>query len=318
MIQVYCSGNLVADVQAKTLTQFPGLDEVAIVDEIELVLGGNASNAAVCLARVGVPTAVIGRIGDDFFGQFVRGALADAGVDTALMLAAKGAKTAATVAAIDPQGRRRCAHVPAATAQFTGQDFNWDALAQNRVAVPANLPVFLHFGSFFLLPGFDGPATAQVLAKARRVGLQTSLDVCWDPNGRWAADLAPCLEFCDITFPNLTEAQHITNRRDPDEMAQWFLDQGVGIAVVKLGDAGCLVKTAHERVRVPGYPVQVVDATGAGDAFAAGFLAARVWGWDLERTARFACALAGISVTGFGVATALESKAQVLALMGGG
>ena len=51
------------------------------------------------------------------------------------------------------------------------------------------------------------------------------------------------------------------------------------------------------------------------DAFAAGFLAARVWGWDLERTARFACALAGISVTGFGVATALQSKAQVLALM---
>ena len=317
MIQVYCSGNLVADVQAKTLTQFPGVDEVVIIDEIELVLGGNASNAAVCLARMGVQTAVIGRIGDDFFGQFVRTALADAGVDTTLMIAAKGAKTAATVAAIDPEGRRRCAHVPGATGQFTAQDFAWTALEHNRTTVPTSSPVFLHFGSFFLLPGFNGLTTAQVLAQARHSGMKTSLDVCWDPHGRWAQEIEPCLEFCDITFPNLTEAQHITNLRDPIEMAQWFLDRGVGTAVIKLGDAGCLVKTATECVRVPAYPVKVVDATGAGDAFAAGFLAARIWGWNLERTARFACALAAISVTGFGVATALQSKEQVLALMGG-
>lgn len=315
MIQVYCSGNLVADVQAKTLTQFPGVDEVAMVDEIELVLGGNAANAAVCLARMGVQTGVIGRIGDDFFGQFVRDTLADAGVDTTLMIAAQGAKTAATVAAIDPEGRRRCAHVPGATSQFTAQDFAWETLAHNRAATPTSSPVFLHFGSFFLLPGFNGPTTAQVLAQARHSGLQTSLDVCWDPNGRWAEEVAPCLEFCDITFPNLTEAQHITNLRDPAAMAQWFLDRGVGTAVIKLGDGGCLVKTATEHVRVPAYPVKVIDATGAGDAFAAGFLAARVWQWDLERSARFACALAGISVTGFGVATALQSPAQVLALM---
>ncbi len=100
-------------------------------------------------------------------------------------------------------------------------------------------------------------------------------------------------------------------------MAQWLLDQGVRTAVVKLGAQGCLVKSARERVQVPGYRVAVVDTTGAGDAFAGGFLAAQTWGWDWEQTARFACALAAISVTDFGVTRALQSKEQVVRLMKG-
>src|SRR5262245_48767205 len=124
MSQVYCSGNLVADVQAKTLEQLPPEDVVAIVDEIELILGGNAANTAACLARVGVPSAVIGRIGADAFGQFVRGELEDARVNTTMMLTTPGAKTAATVAAITPAGNRKCAHVPGVTAFFTAQDFD--------------------------------------------------------------------------------------------------------------------------------------------------------------------------------------------------
>jgi sugar/nucleoside kinase (ribokinase family) len=317
MSQVYCSGNLVADVQAKTLEQLPPEDVVAIVDEIELILGGNAANTAACLARVGVASAVIGRIGADAFGQFVRGELASAGVNTDMMLTTPGAQTAATVAAITPAGNRKCAHVPGVTSQFTAQDFDWAQIEEQMHSQPTAQPSFLHFGSFFLLPGFDGPSTAQVLQQARRLGMRTSLDVCWDPNGRWAADLAPCLEYCDIIFPNQTEAEQITGLRDPDEMAQWFLDHGVGMAVVKLGKEGCLVKTASERVRVPGYRVQVMDTTGAGDAFAGGFLAGQVWGWEIERTARFACALAARSVTDFGVLRGVGSKEQVLALMAG-
>ncbi|MEZ4620600.1 MAG: carbohydrate kinase family protein [Caldilineaceae bacterium] len=165
------------------------------------------------------------------------------------------------------------------------------------------------------MPGFDGQSTARVLQQAQSLGLQTSLDVCWDPNGRWAADLLPCLPHCDLIFPNETEAQAITGKTDPVAMAQWFLDHGTKTAVIKLGADGCLVKNSAGEVRVPGFAVHAVDATGAGDAFAGGFLAGLVWRWDWARTARFACALAAISVTDFGVTTALTSKEQVLALM---
>ncbi|MFN8441606.1 MAG: carbohydrate kinase family protein [Caldilineaceae bacterium] len=317
MTQVYCSGNLVADVQAKTLEQLPPEDVVAIVDEIELILGGNAANAAACLARMGVESAVIGRIGADAFGQFVRNELTNAGVNTEMMLTTAGAKTAATVAAITPSGNRKCAHVPGVTERFTAQDFDWARIEAEMATSPTARPRFLHFSSFFLLPGFDGNSTAQVLQKARQLGLRTSLDVCWDPNGRWAQELAPCLPYCDLIFPNQSEAQQITGRNDPDEMAQWLLDRGVRTAVIKLGAQGCLVKSASERVHVPGYRVAVVDTTGAGDAFAGGFLAAQTWGWDWEQTAHFACALAAISVTDFGVTRALQSKEQVVRLMRG-
>lgn len=315
MIQVYCSGSIVADVQAKPLTQFLPADQVAIVDDIELIMGGNGVNAAACLARVGVAAAVIGRIGGDFFGHFIRMALDDAGIDSHLMSTDPTAKTAATVAAIDPEGRRRCAHTPGATTNFTAHDFDWAAIEQNLTLCQGDAPVFLHFGSFFLLPGFDGPSTAAVLQQARRLGLRTTLDVCWDPNGRWAADLLPCLPYCDFIFPNETEARQLTGRQAPVDMAQWFLDHGVKTAVVKLGPDGCLVKNAQDEIRIPGFVVNVVDATGAGDAFAGGFLAAQVWQWDLEQTARFACAVAAISVTGFGVTQALRSKKQVMALL---
>ena len=315
MIQVYCSGNIVADVQAKTLTQLPPTDEVAIVEEIELILGGNAANAAAVLARLGVNAAVIGRIGGDYFGRFVMDVLTQSGVDTSLMVSDPTAKTAATIAAIDPDGKRRCAHVPAATEAFTAQDFDWPAIAADMRQRRTDERVYLHFSSFFLLPGFDGPSTAAVLQRAQSLGLCTSLDVCWDPAGRWAAELLPCLPYCDLIFPNETEARAITGATEPLTMAQWFLDRGVKTAVIKLGAAGCLVKNAEVTVRVPGFAVDAVDATGAGDAFAGGFLAGLVWQWDWERTARFACALAAIAVTDFGVTTALQSKEQVLAFV---
>ncbi|MEZ4706220.1 MAG: carbohydrate kinase family protein [Caldilineaceae bacterium] len=319
MIEVYCSGNLVADVQTKTLTQFLPVDQVAIVDEIELILGGNAANAAICLARMGVQAGVIGRIGDDFFGQFVRNVLAEAGVDTQMLMAQTGAKTAATVAAIDEQGRRRCAHTPGVTSQFTAQDFDWRAIASNGRHTPNGQSPFLHFSSFFLLPGFDGPAAAQVLQRARAAGLRTSLDVCWDPSGQWAAALLPILPHCDIIFPNQAEARAITQRDAPVDMADWFLANGVQTAVIKLGPDGCLVKQqGGQPVRINGYAAPVVDATGAGDAFAGGFLAAQVWGWDVEACARFACALAALSVTDFGAARAIQSKEQVLNFMKSG
>jgi sugar/nucleoside kinase (ribokinase family) len=313
MIQVYCSGNLVADIQIRAISQLPPRDEVAFVDAIELVLGGNASNTAFCLAAMGIESGVIGCIGSDGFGRFIRQTLDAANVDTSSLIEEAGAKSSVSVAAIRPDGGRSCVHVPAATARFTARDFNWEEIESN-LARSAHSPPWLHFSSFFVLPGFTGQTAAEVLARARRLEMRTSLDVCWDPSGRWAAELEPCLEYCDLVLPNLTEAQHITGRTDPDAAAGWFLDRGVRAVAIKLGGDGALIRTSTERVRVPAYRVEVVDTTAAGDAFAAGFLAGQIWGWDLVETARLATAAAALSVTDFGV-RAVGSKEQVLEVM---
>jgi sugar/nucleoside kinase (ribokinase family) len=316
VIQVFCAGNHVADVQVKPLSELPPPDVVGIADEIELVVGGNASNAAACLALLGVGVSVLGRVGTDPFGEFLVSALGRLGVETGSLRRDSSAPTSATVGAIDGNGARRCAHLPGVTARFTAEDFDWARIAKEmEPARTSGLPVFLHLSSFFLLPGIDGSAAAGILRCARQLGLATSLDVCWDTSGRWAQEIRPCLPYCDYVFPNHAEAREITGLSSPEEMTQWFLDNGAGAAIVKLGAEGCVARTSAGLLRIPAYRTQVVDTTGAGDALAAGFLAGRIWQWDLAQAMRFGCATAAISVTGFGASRALRSKEQVLELI---
>jgi sugar/nucleoside kinase (ribokinase family) len=306
MTRVYCIGNIVADIQVKTLEALPPVDQIQPVEAIEFVLGGNAANTAACLALVGVPSAVIARVGDDPFGGLLLGGLRAAGVDISHALVTPGERSSVTMCPVGPRGERRSVFAEGATRRFTAADVPWDVMAGNA---------HLHICSFFLLTGFGGVAAASVLQRARDRRMSTSLDVCWDPFGRWAGELAPCFEHLDFILPNRSEAEQITGLADPAEMGEWFLDRGVKTAIVKLGTDGCLVKTRGDTMAIPAYPAQALDTTGAGDAFAAGFLAGQVWGWDVRRSAQFGAALAAVSVTGYGASSAVKSRAQVLQVM---
>jgi sugar/nucleoside kinase (ribokinase family) len=128
--------------------------------------------------------------------------------------------------------------------------------------------------------------------------------------------LGPCLPHVDCFVPSLTEAQALTGLDAPQDVARALLDRGVGTVGLKMGADGCLVVTAAgESLRAPAFEVDVIDATGAGDAFAAGFIAG-VWrGWPLERAARLANAMGALCVTGLGAAGGVRSLPETLAFM---
>src|SRR5262249_34911179 len=90
-------------------------------------------------------------------------------------------------------------------------------------------------------------------------------------------------------------------------------DGGARTVVLKMGENGCFVRSAHGEFTVPSFAVDAVDALGAGDCFAAGFLAGLVHGWDLQRTARFACAVGGMCVTALGATTGIAGLEETLA-----
>src|SRR5262249_30295958 len=98
----------------------------------------------------------------------------------------------------------------------------------------------------------------------------------------------------------------------PEAIAQALLDGGARTVVLKMGESGCYVRTADAAFTVPAYRVDAVDALGAGDAFAAGFLAGLARGWDLEETARFACAVGAMCVTALGATTGVGSMEETL------
>ena len=306
MSQVCCLGILVADVVGKPIESFPPKGTLAAVERMELHVGGCAANTGLALAKLGVQTSVLGKIGADGFGQFLAGTLERHGVNTRGLVYDDVAATAATMVAVDGAGERTFLHYPGANAVYTAADVFWPEIEA--------APIF-HVAGPFLMPRYMGADNAAVLKRARALGKTTTLDTVWDPTGRWMGVLAPCLPSLDYLLPSWEEARLLTGRDTPEDIAQVFLDAGVGAVGLKLGADGAYLRTAGgDDLHIPPYPVESVDALGAGDCWAAGFLCGLTRGWDLEKTARFANAAGACAVQALGATTGVRSFEATYAL----
>ncbi len=107
----------------------------------------------------------------------------------------------------------------------------------------------------------------------------------------------------------------IASRHAPPEVAQFLLDHGVGVVALKMGEEGCYLRSSDEEFQIPAYDVTAIDATGAGDAFVAGFLTGVVKGWDLKRTGHLANAVGALCVTAIGATTGVRSFEETLRFM---
>lgn len=289
---ILCLGIAVADLIGGPLHQMPKPGRLVLVDKMGLFPGGGAVNTSSALARLGLPAALLCKVGDDPLGDFLVQTLSELKVDVSNIKRDHETGTSATMAMVDPDGERRFVHYIGANANLTLEDINLKLIEGSAI---------LHVAYSFVMPGLDGRPMAELLQNAREVGVTTFLDCAWDSQGRWLDLIGPCLPFVDYLVPNLAEAREITGLDDPADVARFLLDQGVGTVAVKMGPAGCLVMTDD---RLPqyysAYQVDVVDATGAGDAFAAGFIAGIYLGWPLDQTSRLANAVGALCVTGLG------------------
>jgi len=303
---VICLGIMVADVLARPVRRLPERGKLDLVDRMELHTGGCAVNTGIALAKLGIRTAVMGKVGVDGFGDYIIHTLQDHGIDTTGVVRDQVANTSATMVMIGPDGERSFIHYLGANAELRQADVDLDVVKQGRI---------LHIAGHNLMSKFDGPDAAAVLEAAHRLGVATSLDTAWDATGRWLRLIEPCLPHIDYFVPSFEEARLIADREDPADVARFFLDYGIQIVALKMGEAGCYVTDGEQTVRLPVYPVQPVDTTGAGDCFAAGFLAGLVQGWDLERTARFANAVGAMCVTAIGATSGVRDMEETWAFI---
>ena len=304
---IVCLGIMVADVVGRPLRTLPEAGRLVLVDEMSLHTGGCAINTATALALLGLPVEVIGKVGQDPFGDFLVRQLEERGIGSRGVARDPDVGTSATMVMVDPDGERRFVHYIGANACLTLEDVD-PAMVEGAS--------ILHIAGSLVLPGIDGEPTADLLRQAQARGVTTFLDTVWDDTGQWMKLLGPCLPHVDYFVPSLAEAQALTGLEEPQDVARALLDRGVGAVVLKMGADGCLVVTqTGEPLHVPAYEVEAVDATGAGDAHAAGFIAGVWQGWPLERTARFANAVGALCVTGVGAAGGLRSLPETLAFM---
>ncbi len=307
MKKVACVGILVADVIVEPVTKFPEKGILEKVNSITMHNGGNAMTASINLRKIGVESTMVGMVGNDMFGEFLKGRLKDAGVDVSGLKVSDSAQTSASVLMIDPgTGERSFFHCVGANGVLSESDINYDAVDKCDM-------VFVT-GSF-IMDTFDGEETMKFLKRCKEMGKTTFLDVCWDASGRWGEVLDMSLPYIDYFMPSIDEAVCIAKEEDPEKIADVFQSKGAKNVIIKLGSKGSYLRKEGESkgtVYPPFYIENPVDTTGAGDSFCSGFLASYAMEKPLEECMVFANATGAHCVMEKGATTGIKPYEDIM------
>jgi sugar/nucleoside kinase (ribokinase family) len=288
---VVALGAHILDILGRPVESIPEGQGGALIEEIRLSPAGAAGGTAVTLAKLGASVLSAGAVGTDDAGRVLVEALERFGVDCSSLVRRADVQTSCTILPIRPNGDRPALHVIGANGSYTIDDVPWDAISEAG---------FLHVGG----PEFLGPENAtSILSRARSAGVTTTCDVLADGWPELLDMLTPALEHVDYLFPNEEQAVALTGADGWEEAASALLDRGIGTVVVTRGASGAAIVTAGGVEKVPAIETEVVDTTGCGDAFVAGFIR----GLSLEKSPRDAASVG--AATASLVATGLGSDA---------
>jgi sugar/nucleoside kinase (ribokinase family) len=271
-----------------------------LVDDAALVLGSSSAIFACGAARLGLQVAFIGKVGQDEFGRFVVEQLKERGVDTRGVVVDSRIKTGLGVILSTGNDRAILTYL-GSIAALHYKEIDQALLAQAR---------HLHLGSYFLLDTLR-PNIPRLFDQARSYGLSVSLDTNYDPAQRWNGGLKETLARTDVFLPNVTELRAIAGVGDVDAALQIITSQ-VPLVAVKLGSGGAVARRGSETAQAASLPVEVVDTTGAGDSFDAGFIYGYLARWELARALRLGCICGALSTRAAGGTAAQPSLAETL------
>ncbi len=304
---VVCAGVVVADVFVPPLTRLPEPGELVATEDFVVETGGCAANAGVALARLGVRSTVVAKVGDDLFGDFVQHELSAAGVDVSGIGRTTDLGTSKTVIVPVSGEDRRYIHTFGANAALCAADI---------AAATVTAPDVLYVGGFLALPSLRQDELAAQLRRVRQSGTRVVLDVI-APSGRALSpdDVAGVLPQVDYFVPNDDEAAALTGVQDPRAQAERLLELGAGTVIVTLGERGVVAGSADGVIELPAPRVEVVEPSGAGDAFAAGLVYGLLEGWAFPRCLEFAGMLGASACTRLGCTAGLPTRAEADAFL---
>ncbi|WP_410573638.1 carbohydrate kinase family protein [Amycolatopsis sp. cmx-4-61] len=281
-------GAHVFDVQVRPVAAIPPGQGAALVEQIRFGPAGTAAGTALTLAKLGAAVRTAGAIGTDPIGDLLLAMLSRYGIDTSLVVRRADVQTSASVLPIRPDGSRPAFHVPGANLTYGPDDIAAADVAQ---------ATHLHLGAPELMGGENA---AKLLAPARAAGVVTSADLLAPGDPGVLAWLAPALPHLDYLLPNEQQVLGLTGAETLEDGARALVERGVGCVAVTRDARGALVVTAAEVLAVPAFAVDVVDTTGCGDAFSAGFLRGAGLGRSPREAAVLGSAAAALVAQGLG------------------
>lgn len=271
-----------------------------------LHVGGEAVNEAMAAAKLGTNTAILCALGQDEADAMITAALERCRVDTSRILHTPSHPTPVTTMFVRADGTRKSVTNGAHRRNFHPEQYP-ERFADAKALI---------LGSLFRAP-FDDPEIIYAVLSAAKAAGQTVLADTKLPNFRFLTleDLKDALPLIDYITPNEDEARYYSGKDTPEAMADVFLSYGIRNVIIKLGGKGCFFKNEKETMILPACDIQAVDATGAGDNFAAGFASELLRGASHADALRFANACGAICTTAVGASAALQSRSQVLAFL---
>ncbi len=280
-MQAIVFGNVTLDIICYPVDDVPRHDSLSFKQAI-VSPGGCASNTAIGLARLGVPTGLIAHTGNGDAASLLQDYWQRLGVDTRFVHPVPDVSTGISVGLVDHDFSPRFVHTSGANASLTAADLDVNALLSTDVR-------HLHIAGFFVLPSLLEESLGQKLAALQEQGVTTSLDVVFnermdDPDLR--AILWQIMPNLDYFLCNDFEAFRLTGEKDSQQAAHILKERGGANVIIKLGEKGSWLEGDPEGELIPAPRVDVVDTTGAGDAFAAGFIAALIQGQNAPSACR--------------------------------
>jgi sugar/nucleoside kinase (ribokinase family) len=298
---ILCAGIVVADHVCTPIDHVPAAGELVLAERIFLTIGGCAANVAVDLGKLGVPAAVVGRVGGDVFGRAVAELLRTHGLDVSALQVSPDADTSQTLIVNVAGQDRRFIHTFGANAEFTAADIPPERVARCRL---------LYLGGYLVMPRVRQDELAPVFAAARRAGARTVMDVVVPGPGNHLAELERLLPHIDVFLPNSHEAELITGEKEPLRQAELFHKLGARTVIITLGEGGSVLVDERQRLRAGTYPSLFVDGSGGGDAFAAGYIDGLLRGLPAEECLRVASALGASCVRAVGSTTGVFTRPE--------
>lgn len=291
-------GLYILDILGRPVTAIPDGGNVEFIEEIRLTVAGTAGGTVVDTAKLGLKSLAVGAVGVDEKADWVLMTLEKHGVDISAMQCLTGVPTSATILNVRPNGDRPALHVRGASDHFDVAEEMYDAVFDAPI---------IHLGGTGLLKKLDGEPSTRLLSEAKRRGRTVTFDlIATDKHTN--SVVKPLLPHIDYFMPSIEEARDLSGEVSAEDCANAMLDAGARACVFTLGPDGAFyADKSGTRKRSPAYDIEIVDTTGCGDAFDAGFIAALHHEMDLDTSLRFAQASAALVASGLGSDAGIRS-----------
>lgn len=272
----------------------PGGD--AMATQLTLRPGGSVLNTTIVLAKLGVQTRIIARVGTDPWAEMAMEPLVQLGVDLSAIQRDPSVGTGLIFIPVSGEGERTMFSYRGANPLTNTEAIDEAALGQPRL---------FHISSYNFLSRPQREATEKAIELVSQASTPISMDVGVEPALRVAPMLLELLPKLSLVVLSMEEAAALTGADNPEEAITFLLERGVKLVGLKLGRYGCQVATKSESIRLPGLNVNTVDTTGAGDSFCAGLIFSLLAGFSLPAAGLLANTLGALATTVWGGGEAL-------------